>query len=192
MNKTSFLYVFFLLSGGIGNINAQSLKELFLKMPQQVCPCLSEYNRLELVDNQKNDKPMQTRNMLQNYSKMTELTDDYAHLIVSANSEETFKLMPTDKGNSIIMVISTVMCDSINDSSVSFYTCAWEPLQANDYFAEPVSPDFRRMTIDNATNTLKVTTYTPLTLQTDGSDKPVIIPPTESTFKWTGSRFEPI
>ena len=37
-------------------LQAQSLKDLFLKMPQEVCPVLSEYNRLEIVDNQKNDK----------------------------------------------------------------------------------------------------------------------------------------
>ena len=54
---------------------AQSFKQLFLSMPEEICPLLSEYNRLELVDNQTNNKEMKTRNHFKTFSKMTSLTD---------------------------------------------------------------------------------------------------------------------
>ena len=66
----------------------QSLKDLFLNMPQQLCPSLSEYNRLEIVDNQKNGKPMQTRNLFKTISEMKALTNQYAHLVISQNSRK--------------------------------------------------------------------------------------------------------
>ena len=69
----------------------QSLKDIFLNMPQQLCPSLSEYNRLEIVDNQKNGKPMKTRNQFKTISEMKTLTDQYAHLVISQNSEKEMR-----------------------------------------------------------------------------------------------------
>ena len=84
MRKILTLLIF---SFSLLTLQAQSLKDLFLKMPQEVCPVLSEYNRLEIVDNQKNDKTMQTRNLFRTFSKMEELTDDYAHLVIQELGE---------------------------------------------------------------------------------------------------------
>lgn len=177
-------------SWGCGSaLRAQALDDLFLKMPQQVCPVLSEYNRLELVDNQKNGKPMRTRNLLQAYSHMATLTHDYAHLVLSANSEKTLKLLPCTNGSHVILVVSTVLSDSIADSSLAFYTTDWQPLPAADLFSQPTSTDFRRISIDPGTNLLTVTTFYPLTLQTDGSDQPVILPETTTQYRWDGNKF---
>lgn len=189
MKKNLLLLAFSLLCSVL---QAQSLKDLLLHMPQQVCPVLSEYNRLELVDNQRNGKPMQTRNLLQSVSSIDVLTDDYAHLRLSVNSEKTFALLPTNNGNApIICVISTVSSDSITDSSLSFYTTDWTSVPATDHFDEPTSTDFRNISFDASTRTLTVNTYTPFTLQTDGSQTPVPVHTTTATFQWNGLRFWP-
>lgn len=170
-----------------------SFKDMFLRMPESVCPALTEYNRLELVDNQRNNKVMRTRNIYKTFSTMETLTDNYAHLTESNSAEKTFRLLPCAKSiqsadtsadtkahqehqsathASIIMVISTVHSDSISDSSVSFYTTDWKPLPASTYFSKAISNDFRVITMENGSDTLSVTTSNPLTLNLDGSNTP--------------------
>ena len=166
--------------------HAQTLPDLFLRMPQEVCPSLSEYNRLEIVDNQKNGKPMQTRNLLSTISTMNSLTPDYAHLTLSAQSEKEFKLLPMPDSTRIIMVISTVRCDSIPDSSVRFYSTDWKPLRTLDYYTLPPIDNFRRVTVDKATSQLTVTTTNaPFLISTDGSDKPKEPYTATNTFRWS-------
>ncbi len=166
--------------------HAQSLKDLFLKMPQEVCPILSEYNRLEIVDNQKNNKTMQTRNLFRTFSKMEELTDDYAHLIISKNSEKEMKMLTKKDGTRIIMVISTIFCDDVPDSSVAFYSTDWEPLRTFDYYTLPPINNFRKVTVDKTTNRLTVTTTNaPFMLSTDGSNQPQEPFSATNTFRWS-------
>lgn len=181
MNKNIILV---LLLAAASTAQAQSMKDIFLKMPQTVCPALSEYNRLELVDNQLNNKPMQTRNQLSNLSHMQTLTDEYAHLIVSKNSEKQFKLLPLNNGSNIILAISTVRSDSIYDSSISFYTTDWQPLDATIYCNKPTSADFRRIAIAKDSNNLIVTVSHPLSLQTDGTSNPVSAPSETEVWIW--------
>lgn len=166
--------------------HAQSLKDLFLKMPQEVCPVLSEYNRLEIVDNQKNGKTMQTRNLFRTFSKMEELTDDYAHLVISKNSEKEMKMLTKNDGTRIIMVISTIFCDETPDSSVAFYSTDWKPLRTLDYYTLPPIDNFRRVTIDKNTGQLIVsTTNAPLMLNIDGSNQPKEPYTLTNTFHWS-------
>ena len=166
--------------------HAQSLKDLFLKMPQEVCPILSEYNRLEIVDNQKNNKTMQTRNLFRTFSKMEELTDDYAHLIISKNSEKEMKMLTKNDGTRIIMVISTIFCDDVPDSSVAFYSTDWKPLCTLDYYTLPPINNFRKVTVDKTTSRLTVTTTNaPFMLSTDGSNQPQKPFSATNTFRWS-------
>ena len=166
--------------------HAQSLKDLFLKMPQEVCPVLSEYNRLEIVDNQKNGKTMQTRNLFRTFSKMEELTDDYAHLVISKNSEKEMKMLTKNDGTRIIMVISTIFCDETPDSSVAFYSTDWKPLPTHDYYTLPPIDNFRRVTIDKNTGQLIVsTTNAPLMLNIGGSNQPKEPYTLTNTFRWS-------
>ena len=166
-------------------LHAQSLKDIFFKMPQELCPALSEYNRLELIDNQKNNKPMQTRNVFKTFSKMETLTDDYAHLVVSKNSEKTIKLLNRNEESPIVMVINTVFADSITDASVSFYTTEWQPLDATCFVNTPTSKDFRRISINPDTNELTITTHYPLSLSFNNSDQPHKPQPLTNTYRWS-------
>lgn len=179
------ILVLLFFSGSFFISYGQSLKDLFLNMPQQLCPSLSEYNRLEIVDNQKNGKPMQTRNLFKTISEMKALTNQYAHLVISQNSEKEMMLLTKNDSTQIIMIISTILSDSIADSSVSFYTTDWQPIQASNHIDEPTSDDFRKISINPSTLRLTITTSNPLVLQTDGSNKPAKKPAeTHQTFVW--------
>lgn len=186
MKGLKYLIALVLPLWGLGNsLHAQSLKDLFLKMPQEVCPALSEYNRLEIVDNQKNGKAMQTRNLFSNFAYMETLTDNYAHLKLTSNSEKEMKLLPLKNGEHIIMVVSTVHADSISDSSICFYNTRWEPLTATEYIDEPMSHSFRNISVSCDADELTITTSTPIALRTDGSNKPAeIAAPVSKTYRW--------
>lgn len=186
MKTILYIIVLALSLWGHGDLlHAQSLKDIFFKMPQELCPALSEYNRLELIDNQKNNKPMQTRNAFKTFSKMETLTDDYAHLVVSKNSEKTIKLLNRNEETPIVMVISTVFADSITDASVSFYTTGWQPLDATRFVNAPTSKDFRRISINPDTNELTITTHYPLSLRFADSDQPHKPQPLTTTYRWS-------
>ena len=183
MRKILTLLIF---SFSLLTLQAQSLKDLFLKMPQEVCPVLSEYNRLEIVDNQKNDKTMQTRNLFRTFSKMEELTDDYAHLVISKNSEKEMKMLTKKDGTRIIMVISTIFCDDTPDSSVAFYSIDWKPLRTLDYYTLPRIDNFRYVTVDKVTNQLTVTTTNaPFVLQMEGNNETKKAYSSTNTFRWS-------
>ena len=184
MNRTRTILLLSFLSLLCTTAQAQSLKELFLKMPQELCPLLSEYNRLEIVDNQKNGKPMETRNQLRTVSGMKQLTDDYAHLILSKQSEKQMKLLTLSNGAPIIMVISTVTSDSIADSSVKFYNTEWKPLPTLTYFSLPPTDNFRQVTLQPETNQLTVISRNMFRLNTDGSDRPLPPQVFTNTYHW--------
>ncbi len=184
MNRTRTILLLSFLSLMCTTTQAQSLKELFLKMPQELCPLLSEYNRLEIVDNQKNGKPMETRNQLRTVSQMEQLTDDYAHLILSKQSEKQMKLLPLSNGTPIIMVISTVTADSIADSSIKFYDTAWKPLPTLTYFSLPPTDNFRQVILHPDSNRLTVISRNMFRLNTDGSDRLLPQQVFTNTFHW--------
>ena len=194
MNKIRAVFFLCFLCFLCETTHAQSLKDLFLKMPQELCPSFSEYNHLEIVDNQKNGKPMQTRNQFRTVSTMKELTDDYAFLVLSKNSEKEMKLLTKNDGTPIIMVISTVYCDSLADSDVAFYDTNWQPLRTLDYYTLPNIDSFRHVTINKTTNQLTVSTLNPFRLRTDGSEQPASpLSPIITTLQWSTeeSRFIP-
>ena len=182
------LISFLFLVGTTSSVHAQSqpsFKDIFLHMPENICPSLTEYNRLELVDNQRNNKDMRTRNAYKSFSTMEILTDTFAHLTVSKSSEKTFCMLPCGSDSTIVMVISTVHSDSITDSSINFYTTSWNPLPAENYFQHSVSHEFRLITMDNGSNQINITHLHPLTLTLDGSSYPAPVPtPTTEKFTW--------
>lgn len=186
MKKTLITIAFFVLAVAI---SAETLPNLILKMPRNVCPILSEYNCLEIVDNQSNNKPMKTKNLLKSTSEMTEMTADYAKLTTTESSEKVFKLLEQSSGSNIILVISTVCCNKVSDSVMEFYDTNWNQLKSTDFIDEPTSSEFREISIDKLTNKLSITTSNPLVLQHDGSDKPVEIVKKEVIWEWNGDKF---
>jgi hypothetical protein len=120
------------------------------------------------------------------FSKMEELTDDYAHLIISKNSEKEMKMLTKNDGTRIIMVISTIFCDDVPDSSVAFYSTDWKPLRTLDYYTLPPINNFRKVAVDKTTSRLTVTTTNaPFMLSTDGSNEPQKPFSATNTFRWS-------
>lgn len=190
MTKNRILSILTLLLFFVANTQAQSLKELILKMPSEVCPILTEYNKLELVDNQKNGKPMQTRNIWKAVSELKTLDDNYAYLKSTKNSEKVFKLLPTANGEKIIAVVSTIYVDDKPDSSIEFYNTAWQKLDASEHFDDAISSRFRHIELSKDNNSMNIIYGNPLAISIDGSTAPASAKTTKETKNWNGNKFE--
>lgn len=166
-----------------------SLKDLFLHMPQEVCPNLSEYNRLEIIDNQKNNKPLETRNLFNGTSKMNVLTDTFASLSITECSEKTFKMLSLADGKSIIAVVTTIHAEGKSDSSIDFYDSEWKHLDAHTYIDEPTSKEFRTLSLSQDENTLTITTLNAMAISVDGSNNKPEIKATTTKLTWNGEKF---
>lgn len=188
MNSKYLISIIFTLCGAV-SAHAQSLKDLFLKMPQEVCPTLSEYNKLELVDNQKNNKVMQTRNLMLTVSEMKVLEDGYLHLVLNKNAEKVMKLLTCSDGSTIIAVISTVFFDDTPDSSIELYDTEWRQLDGSAYIDDPISKNFRYLTIKPNDNTLTILTADPITPNYNGKVENPKVTTITKVLTWNGERF---
>lgn len=171
------------------SVQAQSLKDLFMKMPLELCPTLSEYNRLEIVDNQKNGKVMQTRNLMLTVSEMKILEDEFLYLVLNKNAEKTMKLLSCSDGTNVIAVVNTVFFDDTPDCTIEFYDTNWNKLDGTKYFDEPVSKQFRILALKSTDNTLSVTTANPIDMNVNGTVGNPKIKTEKKVLTWNGSKF---
>jgi len=188
MRKLHILTLFIAL--GFTNANSQCMADVFMKMPIDVCPLLNEYNKLEMCDNQKNGKAMSTRNQLFGSSEMKALTEKYALLQTTKNSQKEMKILECSSGEKIIIVISTVLSDGIYDSDVAFYDLTWKKLNQKDYIKLTNTEEFNHITIAQDSDELTVTECNPLLLNFDDNKKLADLQIENARMKWNGKRFE--
>lgn len=175
---------------GTANALAQSMADVFMKMPAEVCPLLNEYNRLEIVDNQKNGKEMKTKNQLFGTSEMKVLTANYAFLQTTKNSTKEMKMLNKADGGKVIMVISTVVSDGVYDSTVDFYDTNWKVLNTADFVNMKNDSEFNHMTISQDSDELTVYQSNPLLLNFDNEKAQTDLEIENARMKWNGKKFE--
>ena len=164
--------------------SAQSLKTFIRQMPDSILPTLSKNNILDFVDYMDSNMKAIVTNNLGYKSEMTTLTDTYAVIRTSTNSDVQIKLLPLADSH-IISLIRSVSCDTINtDSQIEFYTTEWKPLRAADYFTFCDSTNFSHF-IQNADDTsLLIRFINPLELDEKAKPRESI------TLKWNGMKYE--
>lgn len=195
MKKRFYTLVLSAFCASASTLHAQSMKDLFLHMPEAVCPTLSEYNRLEIVDNQKNGKPMQTRNRFDAVSEAKELTDEYLSLSLNANTEMTLKLLPLTENSDnpkVIAVVTTVVAEGKSDSSISFYSTDWQALDAAEFFESPINTTdtFRKLSLSKDEDTITSVASNGISIVVDGSASKPEEKSSSVILKWNGKRFE--
>ena len=132
--KRTFLFIFIGLTF-ISNTFAQNMRELVRTMPDSILPLLTRNDRLDFIDYLDSNMKAEVTNKMGGKSEMTKITDDYAHINISPNSEIAFKLLPCDK-DSIICMIHTYT-STASESRLKFYTLKWERLTTEDFIKMP-------------------------------------------------------
>ena len=138
MKKLNFILILLLLI--CGNLPAQSLKDLFLKMPAELLPLLKENDRLDLIDLYEAKMNIPVTNRLDGKSSIKMLTDNYMYLTLSASSSMQIKMLTDVNGDTLLCVVNTVSAEAA-DSRIRLYKNDWQPVE-NGFFDTPAIADF--------------------------------------------------
>lgn len=193
------------------SIQAQDMRQIARNIPDSIMPLLTSNDRLDFIDYLDSNMKAEVTNKLGGKSEMTTISNDYAHIRMTANSDMALKLLPFE-GDTIICIIHTYS-SAASDSRLKFYTKQWQQLPSREFFTPPLVNDFIIPTDTlteteraNMLNKLDVTlvkaefakesTNLHLTLTTptymSEEDRKAATPHIKTTIirKWNGKRFE--
>lgn len=139
MKKLLFVIVIFI---NVVTVNAQTMKELFVNMPDTLSLVLTKNNRADCVDFIASKMEAKVTNRFDNVSEVKILTDDYLKANVTECSTWEMRRLSVNDSTYIICMVATVS-GPVCDSDVRFYSVNWEELPVSQYIESfPVSDDF--------------------------------------------------
>ncbi len=126
---TVFMCAIVLSMGARGN----SLRNLWISMPDTLVPSLDKNLRTELVELQEMGIKSEVNNLLGSTSVMDTITHDFLQVKLSALNSLQIKFLPLADGDSVLCVVKTVAAPE-KESEVSFYDQEWRLLDAKHFF----------------------------------------------------------
>lgn len=145
-------YIFLLLFlTGFLSLHAQSMKEVFINMPDQYIPQLEVAWKKDLVDLYTSGKEARLQNTMNGYSHLQKLTDNYLLLKITEKSTAEMKLLPLVNNTYIVCMVVTVN-GPVEDSRIEFYSTEWEPLPSEDLFTSVSTNWFIKDDADQTSN----------------------------------------
>lgn len=120
---------------------AQNMKDVFVNMPDSLCPLLTKVNRADFADFLESNMRAQVKNKLDKMSEMKQLTKDYLLLETTSASTIQMKLLPVNDSVKVVCVVSTVNGPA-SDSEILFYSTDWKELPLQDYLTTPSADAF--------------------------------------------------
>lgn len=148
------------------SVQAQTLKELFVTMPDTLTPLLTKVNREDFGDFLASNMKAEVRNRFGKSSEMTELTDDYLYLKMTSVSSLEMKLLPLNDSLKVICVVQTYQAP-VADSKIRFYDVGWKQLDASRFIDLPDDSLFFRKPVNEiqADSLQNLRTHTDVSLQ---------------------------
>lgn len=119
---------------------AQTMRDVFIAMPDSVEPLLSRNNRLDMVDFVDSHMRAEVENALDGKSRLLSLSAHHCVLQSSAAVRKEFLLLPYH-GKHIVLGVST-FASPANESELHFYTVDWHPLADPPLVEWPEAEDF--------------------------------------------------
>lgn len=146
---------------------AQKAKQLFRAMPDSIIPILTANNRADCTDFMDSKMKAEVTNAFKEKTTMTDMTDDYISLNLSASSRWQMKVLPTDVDSIKIICVVNSVDGPATDSRIEFYTTTWKPCDANEYITLPTMDDFFKAPSTTDENDSTYIEYTKLHRQCD-------------------------
>lgn len=137
MKKILSIFIFVFAAATV-NVAAQTIRDLFVEMPDSLLPHLTENDRLDCIDFLDAGMEARVMNVFDSYSELETLADDYLLLRTSDSGTMQVKLLPA--GSDTIICIIHTLCAEACDSRVNFYNMDWTPAAVN--FEMPAISDF--------------------------------------------------
>lgn len=135
-------FVFCMLLLGSLASQAQSLRTLFVNMPDSLSLLLTQNDRADFVDFLDSKMKARVKNEFEGMSELKELTVDYLLLQISSSSTLQLKLLPVNDSVQVVFAVETFSAPAAN-SFLRVFDTGWHPLPLADYVdALPVQDDF--------------------------------------------------
>lgn len=106
---------------------AATASELFAKAPARVFPTVDSLTRLDMIDYFNSGSPKASRNLLRGDCRVTAVGDTRLEFSSSDISSHAIELVPGAKGDTVVMLISTIRVPA-EDSRVRFFDTSWREL----------------------------------------------------------------
>lgn len=125
------------LTAGAGDVSAPSPKDVFINLQTPPLEILKKTTRLDMLDYWDADSVFRARNVLNGESWIETMGDDYAKIHITPVSTLEVKILPSKKGNPVVMTIYTVGGNGqAKDSSVDFFDSSLQPLAGKNPLPE--------------------------------------------------------
>lgn len=122
-------------------MQAQTLRELFINMPDSICLLLTKNDRADFADFLDSKMRAQVKNKFGRQSEMKALTKDYLLLETTSASTLQMKLLTVNDSVDVILAVETCQGPA-SDSRLTVYSTSWQKLPLKDYITLPSSDDF--------------------------------------------------
>lgn len=129
------LFVFLWVVLLVTSVQAKSLKDLWVSMPDSLLPTLDRNLRLELVELEEMDVKPNVKNLLGEECDMDTLTNDYLECTTSKAARLQMIYLPSSAEDSVLCVIKTFRAPS-KESEIRFYDQGWRQLPISSYLAK--------------------------------------------------------
>ena len=123
-------------------VNAQTLRKVFVDMPDSIVPLLSSVNRQDGMDYVDNDMSLDVTNKLGNITTISGEKNRYIDISTASKAWTRLLLLPTAQGDTLICMVKTVSIDKARDSQIHFYNKEWTSLNTADYVKQPSIENF--------------------------------------------------
>ena len=111
------------------NINAQSMRSLWINMPDSVIGYMDKNSRIESMDYLEMKVKSDIKNMLGETSTVDTITNDFMSATLSSAMKLTIKKLPVDGNDSLICMVRTYTAGNEKESSICFFNSKWEPIK---------------------------------------------------------------
>ncbi|BAG83417.1 MAG: hypothetical protein Pg6B_06880 [Candidatus Azobacteroides pseudotrichonymphae] len=185
------------------SLHSETVKDVFLSMPESMLLSLNSSNRKDLVDLYDAHTQSVILNAFKDTVILENLTKNYLLLKMNNYSLQLI-VLPMINDSKLYCIIHTI-CNSVCDSRIEFYSISWKQLQASLFITPVAEPYFIDRNSDNITLDISFIqfTYDPETLllqqfyntpecmSVENRQKiQPFIRKKVKTYKWNGIRFE--
>ena len=132
MKKIKYILCACLMMASMG-MEAKSMKDLLVSMPDSMTPTLNSNLRLEFAELQEMGVKAEVKNLLGEVSVMDTLAQDFVQIRLSSASTLQMKRLPMEQGDSVLCVVKTFSAPE-KESELHLYTQDWKALEATHLF----------------------------------------------------------
>ena len=133
MKKIKYIMLACLLTASLG-MEAKSMKDLLVSMPDSMMPTLNSNLRLEFSELQEMGVKAEVKNLLGEVSVMDTLTQDFVQVRMSKVSTLQMKKLPMENGDSVLCVVKS-FAGPEKEGELYFFSQEWKALDANPFLS---------------------------------------------------------